>query len=157
MSLSVWLLLLCTPSMTPIKISFLLPIQINYRFCSILNSFTTGFWLCRLFPDRVSSVDYRVGRWRCQKKCQSGCGAQKKTPFAGASLVDFLFHKITLLLLLYFQVFFTVPFFRPSWSFYAQAPGKWTQKEVKKDTLNQEKPDWATLDFWHTLWWICLI
>ena len=46
-------------------------------------------------------------------------------------------------------MFFRNDFLRSSWSFYAQAPRKWSQKEVKKDTLNQEKPDRATFDFWH--------
>ena len=45
------------------------------------------------------------------------------------------FHKMTLLLPMYLQVFFHSALLRSSWSFYAQAPRKWSRKDVKKDTL----------------------
>ena len=117
---------------------------------------TSGISFC--FGSHLGSILTHFGKQK--RVCfQSGCGGSKKAPFPGGCLGPFgsFFSQITTLLLLYFQVFFHSAFFRSSWSFYAQAPRKWSQKEAKKDTLNQEKPDWATFVFWHTLQCICLI
>ena len=97
-----------------------------------------------------------------KKKCdfvQNVFRASKKhrPPAKYSNLFEAFSYKIVILSCVCFWMFFRNACLRSSWSFYAQAPRKWSKKEVKKDTLNQETPDWAIFDFWHTLQWIYLI